>query len=99
MLEKIKTLKGQIMLHSYQAQLNGSQLIWIDPPPASAMHRRVLVVVEDAEPLVPVVTPASAAYAAFMQAQGCLGTASRAEIDAELAALRSEWDRPLEGMN
>ena len=88
------------MLHSYQAELNGSQLIWIDQPPARVEHRRVLVVVEDAahivtnhaqqQPSAPI-----DAYTAFMRAKGCLGKASRAQIDAELAALRDEWDRPL----
>lgn len=38
------------MLRSYQAELNGSELIWIDQPPPAGVHRRVVVVVEDAEP-------------------------------------------------
>jgi hypothetical protein len=85
------------MLHSYQAELNGSQLIWIDQPPASVERRRVLVVLEEAAHM-PTTQPSSApidAYTAFMRAQGCLGKASREQIDAELAALRDEWDRPL----
>jgi hypothetical protein len=32
------------MLHNYQAELNGSQLIWIDAPPAPLVHKRVVVV-------------------------------------------------------
>ena len=83
------------MLNSYQAELNGSQLIWIDQPPKRVEHRRVLVVIEDAEPLSPNPMPVDA-YTAFMRAQGCLGQASRTQIDADLAAMRSEWDdRPL----
>ena len=81
------------MLHSYQAELNGSQLIWIDPPPAPVEHRRVLVVLEDAAQAMAskAQQPSSApfdAYTAFIRAKGCLGKASRTQIDAELAALR-----------
>ena len=83
------------MLNSYQAEINGSQLIWIDQPPKPVEHRRVLVVMEDVSS-APVKNPqANAAYSAFMQAQGCLGKASRDQIDTQLAAMRSEWnDRP-----
>lgn len=87
------------MLHSYQAELNGSHLIWIDQPPAPVEHRRVLVVVEDAPQILTNTVGGSGipvdAYAAFVRSKGCLGKASRAQIDAELAALRGEWDRPL----
>lgn len=79
------------MLNSYQAELNGSNLIWIDQPPKPTEHRRVLVVMEETEP--PLAKTASVdAYSAFMRAQGCLGKATREEIDAHLAAMRSEWD-------
>jgi len=37
------------MLRSYQAELNGSELIWIDAPPPAGAHRRVVVVVDDAD--------------------------------------------------
>lgn len=87
------------MLHSYQAELHGSQLIWIDQPPVPVEHRRVLVVVDDMAPILThnaeaLGTPTDA-YTAFVRAKGCLGKADRAQIDAELAALRGEWDRPL----
>jgi hypothetical protein len=82
------------MLQTYKAQLNGSQLTWIDPPPEPIEHSNVLIVVERAELSTTAKTP-SDAYNAFMRAQGCLGTATRAQIDAELAQMRSEWDRPL----
>ena len=84
------------MLNSYQAEINGSQLIWIDQPPKPVQHRRVLVVMEDVQPVLNKSTPGEAAYNAFLRAQGCLGKASREQIDAQLAAMRSEWDdRPL----
>lgn len=83
------------MLQSYQAELNGSQLIWIGQSPAPVEHRRVLVVVDDAAEASTTINQATDAYSAFIRAKGCLGKASRAQIDAELAALRDEWDRPL----
>jgi hypothetical protein len=86
------------MLHSYQAQLNGSELIWIDAPPPSTAQRRVLVVVDDAESVAPTPSRGLEAHAAFMQAQGCLGSANRAEVDAQLSVLRNEWDSTQRGM-
>ena len=87
------------MLHSYQAELNGSHLIWIDQPPEPVERRRVLVVVEDTPQTLTNNIEASGipmdAYSAFVRAKGCLGKTSRAQIDAELAALRGEWDRLL----
>jgi hypothetical protein len=83
------------MLHSYQAELNGSQLIWIDQPPEPVEHRRVLVVVEDMGQPMPAEKASSAAQSAFMRAQGCLSASARADIDAQLSGMRSEWDRPL----
>jgi hypothetical protein len=51
---------------------------------------------EEVLPVVNKSTPGEAAYSAFLRAQGCLGKASRKQIDAQLAAKRSEWDdRPL----
>lgn len=79
------------MLNSYQAEINGSQLIWIDQPPKPVAHRRVLVVMDDLASTAGKSTPADA-LSAFMQAQGCMGKASREQIDAQLAAMRSEWD-------
>ena len=76
------------MLHSYQAELNGSHLIWIDQPPVPVEHRRLLVVVED----IPLIltynvevpgTPIDA-YTAVVSARDCLGEANRTQIDAEL---------------
>lgn len=84
------------MLQTYKAQLNGSQLTWIDMPPEPIAHSNVLIVLEKAEPTLPTASKApSDAYNAFMRAKGCLGTSTSAQIDAELAQMRSEWDRPL----
>jgi hypothetical protein len=77
------------MLHSFQAQVNDSQLIWIDQPPMTLLHQRVLVVVEDVrEPAVvakPVVDPVQS----FLSARGCMGQATRQQVLAELAAMRT----------
>ena len=37
------------MLQTYQAQVNGSQLIWIDQPPAHADQQRVIVMMDGAQ--------------------------------------------------
>ena len=39
------------MLRSYSAELNGSQLIWLEKPPEQSVRQRVLVVVEDSKPV------------------------------------------------
>ncbi|MES2945865.1 MAG: hypothetical protein V4772_23605 [Pseudomonadota bacterium] len=88
------------MLQTYQAELNGSQLIWIDQPPVPLTRRRVVVVVEDVTS--PSADAASAVTAdrvrAFANARGCMGRAGRDEILAGLAALREDWVRdPLGG--
>lgn len=79
------------MLQTYQAQVNGSQLIWIDQPPAPLAYERVLIVVERANPNITMHPGQSDAYSAFMSSEGCLGKASRADIDAQLADMRAEW--------
>lgn len=38
------------MLKSYSAELNGSQLTWIDEPPKNLTCQPVLVVIENAPP-------------------------------------------------
>ena len=35
------------MLRSYQAELSGTELVWLEAPPLPMRRRRVLVVVED----------------------------------------------------
>ena len=39
------------MLRSYSAELNGSQLVWLEKPPEQSARQRVLVVVEDLKPV------------------------------------------------
>jgi hypothetical protein len=83
------------MLHSYQAELNGSQLIWIDAPPAPLMHKRVVVVVEAQEAKA---EPADDRVQGFLKARGCMGRASREQVLAGLDTLREDWSRdPLGG--
>jgi hypothetical protein len=38
------------MLKSYSAEINGSQLIWIDEPPQNLERQPVLVVIENTAP-------------------------------------------------
>lgn len=38
------------MLRSYSAQLNGTELVWLNQPPADIAGASVLVVVDDANP-------------------------------------------------
>ena len=80
------------MLQTYQAQVNGSQLIWIDQPPAPLAYERVLIVVERPNPSATTPVGKSDAYSTFMSSEGCLGKASRADIDAQLAGMRAEWN-------
>jgi hypothetical protein len=80
----------RIMLHSYQAELNGSQLIWIDQPPMSLSHQRVVVVVE-AQELAN--QPNNGRMQGFLKARGCMGRASREQILVGLDALREDWSR------
>jgi hypothetical protein len=80
------------MLNSYQAEINGSQLIWIDQPPKPVELRRVLVMMKDISSAPAKNPPTNSAHSAFMRAQGCLGKASREQIDAQLSSMRSEWD-------
>lgn len=84
------------MSHSYQAELNGSQLIWIDQPPQPLRHQRVVVVVE----VDRAVAEASAndRVQGFLNARGCMGRVDREQVLAGLASLRDDWTRdPLGG--
>jgi hypothetical protein len=87
------------MLHSYQAQLNGSQLIWIDQPPPAHMHQRVVVVVQAQEKEQG--TQAGSVperVQRFRTARGCMGRAAREQVLAGLDSLREDWTRnPLGG--
>ena len=57
------------MLHSFQAELNGSQLIWIDQPPMPLLHQRVLVVVEDVSGHALAVKPVANPVQGFLNAR------------------------------
>ncbi len=83
------------MLQTYKAQLEGSQLIWLGQPPALPQRHEVIVVVDTNALESSAQNPPSDAYSLFEQLSGALGHASRADIDAQLAAMRAEWDRPL----
>lgn len=83
------------MLHSYQAQLNGTQLIWIDTPPAKLERQNVVVVIEHPESnrTTAVLQNRSAG---FERARGCLGhngVAGRDQLLADLSAMREDWSR------
>jgi hypothetical protein len=80
------------MLQTYQAELNGSQLIWLDEPPHALMRERVLVVME--RPALDGLAKASVDYSqAFLQARGCMGSSRREDVLKQLEQLRSDWDR------
>jgi hypothetical protein len=75
------------MLQTYQAELNGSQLIWLDEPPHALTRERVLVVME--RPALDGQAKASVDYSqAFLQAQGCLGSSRRVDVLKQLEQLR-----------
>jgi hypothetical protein len=72
------------MLRSYPAQLQGTQVVWIDtPPPAQSQSQRVLIVIEEAA------RPAVSAL--LEQAKGSLGRLSRDKVLSQLVTLRDDW--------
>jgi hypothetical protein len=78
------------MLHSYEAHLQGNQVIWLGTgPPPQSNPRRVLVVLDE--------QPADAASPTLTdilrRARGALGHGKREAILAELAKFRQEWER------
>ena len=79
------------MLHSYQAEVHGTQLIWIDQPPAPLERRRVMVVIEDSP--FSSAQPANDRLQNFLRARGCMGKASREQVLNNLAILREDWAR------
>lgn len=81
------------MLQSFHAQLNGSQLIWIDQPPAPLLHQRVLVVVEDVGDQALTSKAVIGPVQGFLNARGCMGQASRQDILASLDQMRDDWNR------
>ncbi|WP_413892155.1 hypothetical protein [Candidatus Skiveiella danica] len=82
-------MKGKTMLHSYEAELQGNQVIWLGAaPPAIAQARRVVVVLEDSTEEQ---APSSLAQI-LRNARGSLGRGNREAVLAELARSRQEWE-------
>jgi hypothetical protein len=76
------------MLRSYTAQLQGSQVIWIDtPPPAQAQSQRVVVVIEEPS----AASSRTHVSALLARARGSLGQLSRERVLSQLATLREDW--------
>lgn len=78
------------MLQSYQAQLQGNQVVWLGAaPPPLAKPRRVLVVMDesatDTQPL--------SLTEVLARARGSLGHASREAVLADLIQSRQAWER------
>ena len=77
------------MLHTYEAELQGNQVIWLGAaPPAIAQARRVVVVLEDSTEEQ---APSSLAQI-LRNARGSLGRGNREAVLAELARSRQEWE-------
>lgn len=78
------------MLHSYEAQLDGSHVTWLGvPPPSIAQVRHVVVVLDD-----PVnEAPQNSIAEVLQRARGALGRSSREAVLAQLAQSRQEWER------
>ena len=71
------------MLKSYSAEINGSQLIWIDEPPKNLKRQPVLVVIENT--LQPAVQPTRYDFSDLVGRlvwRGDAVTAQRAQRDA-----------------
>lgn len=85
------------MLQTYQARVNGTQLIWIDPPAQPLEHAHVLIVVEQAKSVRTREKPS--AREVFFQAEGVLAKSSSDAVERQLNDLRSEWDRPIDPLN
>lgn len=80
------------MMQTYQAELNGSQLIWLEEPPTIQTRKRVWVVLE--RPERDDVNQGVVDYSkAFVQARGCMGSIGRQDALRQLEQLRSDWDR------
>lgn len=78
------------MLHSFDAQLQGNQIIWLGAcPPPMTEPRRIVVVLDDAASEM----QPDALTKIFDRAKGSLGKRDRAIVLAELAQSRDEWER------
>jgi hypothetical protein len=85
------------MLQTYHAEITGTQLQWLDTPPASVNRQRVLIVfdtafeAETSAKHVNSVLPASS-VSAFKAARGSLTGLTRESVLADIAASRKDWD-------
>lgn len=78
------------MLHCFDAQLQGNQIIWMRAcPPPMSQPRRIVVVLDDAVTDVKSTTLTEI----FNRARGSLGKGKRDAILAELRQSRDEWER------
>ena len=78
------------MLHSFDAQLQGNQVIWLGAgPPLDKKARRIVVVLDDADSDI----KSDALTEVFNRAKGSLGKGKRETVLAELAKSRDEWAR------
>lgn len=78
------------MLHSFDAQLQGNQIIWLGArPPPMTEPRRIVVVLDDADREM----HSDALTKIFNRAKGSLGKRERETVLAELAQSRDEWER------
>jgi len=78
------------MLHSFDAQLQGNQVIWLGAcPPPMSKPRRIVVVLDDAVTDV----KSTALTEIFNRARGSLGKGKRDAILAELSKSRDAWER------
>lgn len=78
------------MLQSYQAQLQGNQVVWLGAAPPPLTRPRRIVVVMDESVNDTQVLPLKEILA---RARGSLGHASREAVLTELTQSRQAWDR------
>ena len=71
------------MLQTYNAEINGSQLTWLDTPPQLLSHQRVRITLTDSQPV------ASPNRYDFSDLIGRLKW--RGDAVAEQRAIRNEW--------
>jgi len=77
------------MLQTYHAEITGSHLQWLGSAPLQPIRQRVVVVFDTALPQK--VEPQPTALNSIKAARGALGKATRADVLAELSAMREEW--------
>jgi hypothetical protein len=82
---KIRSQEGNTtMLQTYNAEINGSQLTWLDTPPQMLSHQRVRITLADSKP-----TAQPTHRYDFSDLVGRLKW--RGDAVAEQRAIRNEW--------